>query len=648
MFFCRLFNFVLIVLFCLSCGQDTIESKKKAFTWVDGEVDDHSYANVNQVRTKHLHLDLDVNFENKTIYGVARHDLGKHNSDNVIFDTKYLQIQKITSGEKGKEKELEFVIGSWDKDSILGQPLIVTLKKSERYINIYYQTTTKTVALEWLEPLQTRGKIHPILYTLGSPTSTRTWIPLQDSPTNRFTYSATVKVPKELMAVMSAENQVKRNSEGIYKFSMKKPIPSYLVALSVGNYSYKRISDKCGIYSESEFLSQASDELEDLPKMMQITEKMFGPYQWGKYDLLIMPNSFPYGGTENPCLNFIHPTVLAGDKSLSLSLVKQLAHSWAGNLVTPRSWNDLWLNEGLTVYFEHRILEELEDNEYSNMLTLVKFNELKEEIKYLKKVNRLGDTHLKLDLKNRNPDTGVIEVSQIKGALFFKTLETKVGRKKIDEFLVNYLNSFAFQAISTEKFIEYFKNELIDPIKLSFNIDEWIYQPGIPKNCINVNSERLNEMQKFAREFASGIDIFEPKTIFEPIPKSRKIKRITKQIKRSDYSTYEWIEFIRKLPKNISPEKMAMVDAYMNFSNWGNSEVMTEWYVLSIQSGYKPALSPMEEFVSRVGRSKYLLPIYAALNETEENRQLALSIFEIAKMNYHSISISAIENLLGL
>jgi hypothetical protein len=351
---------------------------------------------------------------------------------------------------------------------------------------------------------------------------------------------------------------------------------------------------------------------------------------------------------ENPCLTFVNPTVIAGDKSLVSVVAHELAHSWSGNLVTYRTWNDFWLNEGFTVYFEHRIMEEIEDPEYSDMLALIEFGELKDEIKTFKKENKLADTHLKLDLKNRNPGDGLTQVAYIKGAFFLKTLEAVAGREKMDEFLTKYFNTFAFQTVSTEKFVEYLKEELIEPNKLNFNFDEWIYQPGIPKNCVKVNSKRFKEMQKLAKEFASGNDIFEPKTTFEPIPKSWRKKRVTKQIKRSDYSTQEWMEFIRSLPKKMDPEKMAIADAYMNFSRWGNSEVMTEWYILSIRSGYKPAFLPMEEFITQVGRRKYLLPIYGALNETPENRLLALSIFDIAKINYHFVSKSSVESLLGL
>ncbi len=644
-----IFYFILIGLVSLTSCQEADKKKaKQKTTWVDTEKDDHSYANVDQVKTKHLHLDLDVNFKNKTIYGVARHTLDKHNSDTIIFDVKHLQIQKITLGKKGSETESEFVIGPWDKDSILGQPLIVVIKKTTQFVNIYYQTTSKTEAIDWLDPVQTEGKNHPFLYTQGQPILTRTWIPLQDSPLNRFTYSADVKVPQDLMAVMSAENPIERNNTGLYHFEMRKAIPSYLIALSVGNINYAPISTTCGIYAEPELLAKAKKEFEDLPNMISVAEKLYGPYRWGKYDLLVLPYSFPYGGMENPCLTFVNPTIIAGDKSLVSVIAHELAHSWSGNLVTNRTWNDFWLNEGFTVYFEHRIMEEIADSEYVEMLALIEFGELKNELKQFKKDNRLSDTHLKLDLKNRNPGDALTQVAYIKGAFFLKTLEKAVGREKMDVFLNKYFNAFAFQTISTEKFIEYLKRELLEPNRINFNIDEWVYQPGIPKSCVKIQSKKFKYMQQLAKAFAAGDDIFEPKTTYEPIPKSWRKKRVTKQIQRTDFSTQEWIEFIRSLPMFMDPEKLALADAYMNFSRWGNAEVMTEWYLLSIRSDYKPAFLPMEQFITKVGRRKYLIPIYNELNKTPDHRLLGLSIFETAKQNYHFVSRNSVSELLGL
>ena len=321
--FCSLLTLVLIT----SCNDN---STKKAISptvlMADSSYDNHSYANIREVRTKHLDLELDVNFQNQTIYGVARHTLENIGADTAIFDIKNLEIQKVTIG-KGQEKETNFLIGEWDKDSLLGQPLLVKIDPTTKYVNIYYETTQKTESIDWLPSELTDGKTHPYMYTQGQAILTRSWIPLQDSPANRLTYSAKVKVPKELMAVMSAKNPIEKNAEGLYSFKMDKPIPSYLIALAVGDLQYKSLGKNCGVFTEPCNLKKAANEFSELPKMINAAEELYGPYQWGQYDLLVLPNSFPFGGMENPCLTFVSPTVIAGDKSLTSVIAHELAHS---------------------------------------------------------------------------------------------------------------------------------------------------------------------------------------------------------------------------------------------------------------------------------------------------------------------------------
>ena len=385
-----------------------------------------------------MDLDLDVSFLNKTIYGVARHTMINNGTDTAIFDIKGLKIQKITLGEKNNEKEADFVIGNMDKDSILGQPLLVSINHNTTKINIYYQTSESSDALGWLDSNLTSSKTKPFLYTQGQAILTRTWIPTQDSPSNRITYNAKVKVPEDLMAVMSAKNSMSKNNSGNYQFEMKKPIPTYLIALAVGDLSYHSFSKNTGVYCEPQLISSCKHEFEDLPKMMKAAEKLYGKYQWEQYDILVLPYSFPFGGMENPMLTFVNPTIITGDKSLVSVVAHELAHSWSGNLVTNNTWNDFWLNEGFTVYFEERIMEELEGKEVSDILASIEFYDLQNELIRIKSSPYPEDSRLYLDLKKRNPDDAMTAIAYVKGAFFLKTLEQKVGRLKFDKFLISY------------------------------------------------------------------------------------------------------------------------------------------------------------------------------------------------------------------
>lgn len=617
-----------------SCGNDAEPlDKKNTNTGIVTSDDAHSFSNTDQIRTKHLDLELDVDFEKKTIYGVARHHMERlKDTDTAIFDINGPEIQKVTLGKKGSEVETDFIIGT--EEEFLGQPLSIKIDKNTTQINIYYKTTENAGALDWMKPELTEGKQHPYLYTQGQAILTRTWIPIQGTPANRITYSADVKVPAELMAVMSATNPTEKNPEGKYHFEMKQPIPAYLIALAVGNLEYRKLGDKCGVYTEPEMIKKALWEFVDLPKMIDAAENLYGKYQWEKYDVIVLPSSFPFGGMENPRLTFANPTLIAGDRSAVSVIAHELAHSWSGNLVTNASWNDFWLNEGFTVYFENRIMEELYGKEVADMLALIEFQELQNEIQVLSK----DDTHLKLKLKSRNPDDGMTSVAYVKGAFFLKSLERDFGRQRFDRFLKKYFADHAFQTLTTEQFKVYLNENLIKGTNVSFNVDEWLYKPGIPKNCYAIESPRFERIQAMAKEFANGKDIFKKQT-------TKKGKVIRPALTRDQYVPQEWQAFIRALPKKMKPERLALLDEKLNFKSWGNAEVATEWYVLGINSEYDAIRPNMEAFLAKTGRRKFLLPIYSALKNSEHSNSWGTEIYAKYRSNYHPVSTQSIDYL---
>ena len=644
--FLRFLFVLLIVHFSMaSCEEELQKNISPTEILADSTFDNHSYSNVHQIRTKHLHLDIDVNFDNKTIYGVARHEMVNNGTDTAIFDIKGLKIQKITIG-KTNEKETSFMIGQWDKDSILGQPLLVKVNRTTKYVNIYYQTTDATEAIDWLDPELTAGKEFPFMYTQGEAILTRSWIPLQDSPANRLTYSAKVKVPKDLMAVMSAENPTKKNDKGIYEFQMRQPIPCYLIAMAVGDLTYRKLGQTCGVYSEPQLIYQCVNEFGDLPKMIRAAEKLYGKYQWEQYDLIVLPYSFPFGGMENPRLTFVNPTILAGDRSLVSVVAHELAHSWSGNLVTNSSWDDFWLNEGFTVYFENRIMESLYGKEISDLLALIEFQELQDEIKAIDAGDFPDDTKLKLSLAGRNPDDGMTDVAYTKGAFLLKTLEQTAGRDKFDAFLKSYFKHYAFKTINTETFINYLNSKLLEPNDLDFNTDEWIYEKGLPENCLKIVSPRFEQINLLADRFSAGEDIFKKEIKWIKIKGRKRKKKQINQLTRDKYIAQEWQLFIRRLPNKIDPEWMRNLDKNLNFKNWGNAEIMNEWYILGINSGYEDIRPNMEKFLIKVGRRKYIAPIYQELAKTPENLIWAREVFDKAKNNYHYISRTTVQEIL--
>lgn len=630
------------ILTITGCGEGVDPSVNHDQPIISGNVsidDAHSFSNTDEIRTKHLDLELDVNFDNKTIYGVARHTMERlSDTDTAIFDINGPEIQKVTIGKKGNEVETDFIIGT--KKEFIGQPLSIKIKKDTKYINIYYKTTEDAGALDWLDPSLTSGKKHPYLYTQGQAILTRTWIPVQGTPANRITYTADVTVPKDLMALMSASNPKERSADGKYHFEMKQPIPVYLIALAVGNLEYRSLGKNCGVYTEPEMLGKVAWEFADLNKMITTAESLYGPYKWEQYDVIVLPYSFPFGGMENPRLTFANPTLIAGDRSAVSVIAHELAHSWSGNLVTNATWDDFWLNEGFTVYFENRIMEALYGKETADMLALIEFQELEQEIEDFISSGNEEDTHLKLSLNGRNPDDGMTDIAYVKGAFFLKTLEKTAGREKFDRFLKSYFNDHQFQTLTTEQFKKYLNKNLLEPNKITFNTDEWLYGSGIPKNCIKITSLRFEKIQLLADKFAKGEDIFKQ-------PKKKKGKKREPALSRDQYTPQEWQAFIRQLPLKMDPQRLALIDEKLHFSTWGNAEVATEWYCLAIRSGYKAVRPPMKQFLLRTGRRKFLEPIYSTLKGNKEDLAWAKSVYAEARGNYHPVAVGTMDELLN-
>jgi leukotriene A-4 hydrolase/aminopeptidase len=610
-------------------GDQQNQSNKSIVELPRLEVVNHSYANLDEVHTTHLHLDLNVKFDEKTISGVARHTMENSGADRAIFDTKQMNIEKVTLGTTDNEVETSFVMG--EKNELLGTPLIVDLEAGTSMVNIYYSTTPEAEALDWLSPELTASGKHPFLYTQGQAILTRSWVPLQDAPSNRITYSADVKVPSELMALMSATNPTEKNETGQYSFEMKQPIPSYLLALAVGELEYADLGNNCGVYAEPSLIDEAAYEFEDVAKMMTAAENLYGKYLWEQYDIIVLPYSFPFGGMENPRLTFATPTLIAGDQSLVSVIAHELAHSWSGNLVTNATWNDFWLNEGFTVYFENRIMESLYGKETADMLALIEFQELQESVSEMMEDGKEKDTHLKLDLEGRDPDDGMSDIAYVKGAFFLKTIEDTVGREKFDKFLNGYFEKHKFQTITTTDFVAYLKDNLLDEMGIEFNVDEWIYEEGIPANAKKIVSKRFNYIQDLAKSI------------------KKEGKSLPQDIKRADYTTQEWLAFIRAFDGRLDTTIMKNIDEQLNFKACGNAEIMSEWYVLAIKSNYNRIRPDISKFLIKVGRRKFLGPIYTTLaNADEDDMVFAKNVYSKARENYHSVSYNTIDKILGL
>ncbi len=608
---------VFLVLACQQKNNNTDLSSAK------DEKDVHSFANPVKALVKHLDLDIKVDFATKLISGKASWTIeNPANGTEIVFDTRQLQIDRITLGDD--EKATTFSLG--DEVEYLGRPLKVKIAPGTKKVNIYYSSSADAAAVQWLSPQQTAGKKSPFLFTQSQAILARTWIPCQDSPGIRFTYNARVQVPKELLALMSAENPQQKNAEGIYTFKQPNAIPSYLMALAVGDMEFKAVDNRTGIYAEPVTIEKAAYELADMGKMTDAAEKIYGPYKWGRYDVLVLPPSFPFGGMENPMLTFATPTIIAGDRSLVSLIAHELAHSWSGNLVTNATWNDFWLNEGFTTYFERRIVEDVYGKDEARMQELLGYQGLQALVKEMGATNT--DTKLKASYEGRDPDEGVSDIAYEKGYSFLRTIEEAVGREKFDSFLKQYFTSHAFSSVTTEEFLAYLDDNLIKgdkALKDKIAIDSWVYEGGLPANSPPVGSENFKVLDSLISKWQSSGN--------------------ASVLNQSELSSNESLYLISHVPENISIKQMADLDGIFKFTASGNAEIQAAWYTLAVRKKYLPAYPNIEKFLIEVGRRKFLMPLYKEMVKTPEGKEWARRIYAKARPNYHSVAYNSIDEI---
>ena len=601
------------------------------------ELDPHSYSNPGQVRVGHLDLDLDVDFARKVLVGEAIWSLERQPGcpvdASLVLDTKGLTVIDVRTSQGTQPwQKVRFELGK--ADAILGAPLTVWLPVEATRVQVRYETSPTASALQWVEPGGTAGKKLPFLFTQSQAIHARSWIPCQDTPSVRITYRVSVSTTPDptgpggpFRVVMAAEPRTSAQAvagKPTAEFEMTRAIPSYLIALAVGDLVFKPMGDRTGIWAEPSVVDKAAWEFADTEKMIQAAEAAFGPYRWGRYDILVLPPSFPYGGMENPLLTFATPTVLAGDRSQVALIAHELAHSWSGNLVTNATWADFWLNEGFTVYLERRIVEAVIGVNRVEMEQVLGEGDLKDGLASLPP----SDQILHINLKGRDPDEGVTRIPYEKGALFLEALAREVGREKLRQFLAGYFDHFAFRSITTAEFEAYLKMTLFPGMEVPLNLQAWLHEPGLPTNVPRFESPRFEMITKTAQDWLAGA----------PLPLAEETQ---------EWSTLEWLQFLRSLPRDLSSERLAQLDRAYGFTKTGNAEVACQWFQMAIRAGYAPSVEPLEAYLRSVGRRKFIVPLYKALMQTPAGTERAKQIFEKARAGYHPIAIESISKLLN-
>jgi aminopeptidase N len=586
--------------------------------------DIHSYARPEIARVTHVGLDLSLDFAAKRVGGTATLDIAAApGAREIVLDSKGLEIALVSDGEG---QRLPWRLGA--NDATLGQPLIVEIGTARRII-VRYRSAPDAAALQWLEPAQTVGGRHPYLFSQGQAILNRTWIPTQDSPGIRQTWDARIVAPEPLKVVMSGENPepegVRVHGGRLFRFRMEHPVAPYLIAIAGGDLAFRSLGPRSGVWTEPAMLDRAAYELADTERMMAAAEALYGEYRWGRYDMLVLPPSFPFGGMENPRLTFLTPTLLAGDRSLVATVAHELAHSWSGNLVTNAAWSDFWLNEGFTVYFESRIMEALYGPERARQEVALGWDSLQSTLEELGPT--APTTRLHLDLTGQDPDAGMNDIAYEKGAAMLRTIEAAVGRPRFDAYLRSWFDRHAFQPATAEMFLADLRRNLIVgdlALERRLALDEWVYRPGLPANAVRPDPQAFAEVDRALLAINRGGD-----PALAPY---------------SGWNTAERLRFLNGLPREISRTRLDQLDRSFRLSESGNSEILFAWLKLAIANRYDAAAPAAERFLTSMGRRKFVAPLFEALlAEGDWGKPIARRIYARARPGYHPVTRGTVD-----
>ncbi|HVQ41926.1 MAG TPA: M1 family metallopeptidase [Vicinamibacterales bacterium] len=615
---------LVVIVFCAACGRPGGEKMQAPIAH-----DPSSYANISAFVTTHLVIDLTTDFGARVLSGQVSLSFERRDpsATELVLDTRDLTISKAEAAiGSGAWVETPFKLDA--PTPAFGSALRIVMPPGADRARVTYVTSPGAKGLQWLTPAQTAGQKHPFLFSQAQAIQARSFIPLQDTPAVRVTYDATIRTPNELVAVMAAER--KAAGAGVFQFTMPQPIPSYLIALAVGDLAYRAMDARTGVWAEPSTVEAAAREFSDTGRMIEATEHLYGPYRWGQYDLLVLPPSFPFGGMENPRLTFATPTVIAGDKSLVSLVAHELAHSWSGNLVTNATWSDFWLNEGFTTYLERRIVEAVYGQARAEMEAMIGVKDLEEGRKTIEVAR---DKTLLPDMTNRDPDDAYSTVPYEQGALFLVFLEHRFGREAFDAFLRRWFDSHAFKSATTEQFLLFLKEQLLAAkpgVVTDAEIQEWLHSETIPAFAVLPKSDAFERVERARDAWLQGGPI-------------NALADTTKT-----WSTQEWIHFVDSLPRKMETSRLAGLDRQFKLTDSTNAEIAHVWFRLAIANSYTAAYPAMERYMVRIGRRKLIVPLYRDLAATPAGLALAKKIYAGARAGYHPLAQDTLDPMLGL
>ncbi len=613
---------------CATAPREGMASQAAAPLLTTAEAqDDYTFSEAESARVTHVALDLDLDFATQTVGGTATLDIAAApGAEEIVLDSDGLRIDRIT-GPGGTA--LPFAVG--DTVEGKGEPITVQIGHL-RQITIAYRAAPEADALQWLAPEQTAGGEHPYMFSQGQAILNRSWIPTQDSPGIRQTWEARITAPKPLDVVMSGIRQGEPEDLGdgrrAFTFAMDKTVPPYLIAIAAGDIDFQALGPRSGVWAEPAILPAAAAELTDTEAMIDAAEGLYGDYRWGRYDMIVLPPAFPYGGMENPVMTFLTPTFIAGDRSLTGLIAHELAHSWSGNLVTYASWRDGWLNEGVTSYIESRISEEVFGPTRAAQERALSFDAVTEAIGEAGGNAPVTALRTPAELDPLNSNSAIV---YDKGALFLHSVERIIGRERFDAWLRSWFDRHAFEPATSGMFLADLRENLVRgdaALERQLMLDEWVYGTGLPTNAVEPDPSIFAAVDSAAQAYRDSRTL-------DPAAWAR-------------WTTAEKMRFLQTLPEALSHAELARLDEALGLSRTGNNEVRFLWLEAALRNRYEPAVPQAEQFLASVGRNKFVAPLFRALTEQGEwGMPIARRIYARTRPLYHSFTRDNVDELLG-
>ena len=546
-----------------------------------GRPDPHSVHDDAQPQVIALDWRATLDAERRILSGEARLTLDDNSAPRAAsleLDTRDLHISTVTDGDGAP---LAFSLGRIDP--VLGSALRIELPKGTRALTVRYRTSPNATGLAWLE-----ADGAPFVYTQAQPIHARSFVPLPDSPSVRLRWSLALTVPEGLTVVSSAVDE---------------PVPPYLIALAAGKLAAREISPRTRVWATAALVDEAARGFGYVPRLLAEAEALLGPYPFQRFDLLLLPSAFPYGGMESPRVAFLSPSLLAaGDGGLAV-LAHELSHAWLGNLVTCASAEHFWLNEGFAVWAERRLIETLRGAEAAACEAALGRRTLDDTLAEL----AAGPlTRLHTPLAGVAPDEGLSRVAYEKGALLLTLLEREVGRARFDAFVRDWIATHRGRAVTSAGFLAFARAQL-GAATDAVQAERFISEPGLPDRA--------------------------PATppLIEETP-------------CAGASTAQWRLYLESRPP--SAEECADLERSHALSAAPDLDLRAAFLAFAVAAGWPDAAVHAEALCAATGRIAVLLPVYRALARGPDTRTLAGHLYQKNRSRYLFAARRVLEGML--